>query len=106
LLKNSAAFVSQSSSATIGASIGDPLISETGRAHPLTDFAESTADSVHPLEIMLPLREVMKVTSFSKATIYRKVDDGTFPAPRKISRKRVAWLSSDVRRWQSEQIAA
>jgi prophage regulatory protein len=42
---------------------------------------------------------VIDLTSFSKATIYRKVADGTFPRPLKIRKSRVAWRESDIVAW-------
>lgn len=47
----------------------------------------------------LELRDVIKTTSLSKATIYRMMSSGEFPKQRKIGMRRVAWLKEDVTDW-------
>lgn len=36
---------------------------------------------------------------FSAATLWRKVKDGTFPHPVKLSARITAWRASDIRNW-------
>ncbi len=36
---------------------------------------------------------------FSPATLWRKVKDGTFPAPVKLSARVTAWRVEDIRAW-------
>lgn len=36
---------------------------------------------------------------FSPATLWRKVKDGTFPSPVKLSERVTAWRVEDVRAW-------
>jgi len=43
---------------------------------------------------------------FSAPTLWRKVKDGTFPKPHKLSARVTAWKVSDVRQWMSAQAAA
>jgi prophage regulatory protein len=43
---------------------------------------------------------------FSRATIYRKIDDGTFPRPVKIGANRIAWISSEIDQWIESLAAA
>jgi len=50
-------------------------------------------------EKLLPQRSVTQVTSCSRTTIYRGVRAGTFPAPIRITERRVAWRESDVQAW-------
>ncbi len=52
-----------------------------------------------PLDKLLTLKEVEGITSFRKPTIYRLIKLGEFPAQVRISRNRVAWLSSEVDAW-------
>ena len=52
-----------------------------------------------PVDRLLPMTKVMDLTSLSKATVYRKVADGSFPAPFKIGKSRVAWLEADIAGW-------
>ena len=55
------------------------------------------------IDRLLPMTKVMDLTSFSKATVYRKIADGSFPAPRKIGKSRVAWLEADIAGWIRSQ---
>jgi len=43
--------------------------------------------------------EVEAITSLSRATIYRKMADGTFPAAVPISKGRVGWERGAVDEW-------
>jgi prophage regulatory protein len=52
-----------------------------------------------PLDRLLPMSKVIDLTSLSKATVYRKVAEGTFPAPLRIGTSRVAWSESDIAQW-------
>lgn len=45
---------------------------------------------------LLTSAEVIEVTRLSRATIYRMVVAGEFPAPVQLSPNRVTWLNSDV----------
>lgn len=38
---------------------------------------------------------------FSKATLWRKVKDGTFPTPVKLSTRITAWRISDIEEWMT-----
>lgn len=50
-------------------------------------------------EKLLQQKDVSQVTSCSRATIYRGVRAGTFPAPVRITERRVAWRETDVQAW-------
>ena len=52
---------------------------------------------------LLPLKRVLEVTSLSRATLYRKIEDGSFPAPLKIGRSRIAWRERDIIDWIARQ---
>ncbi len=59
------------------------------------------------LERLLPMREVSRVTSLSKATILREIARQKFPRAIELTRGRVAWRSSEIARWLAErQVAA
>jgi predicted DNA-binding transcriptional regulator AlpA len=51
------------------------------------------------------LRDVMRITTLSRATIYRMVRAGTFPRPFRISVGRIAWLISDFDRWMADRLS-
>jgi prophage regulatory protein len=68
-------------------------------------------DAPAKLERLLSLADVMALTSYSKRSIYRHVDAGTFPAPMKLSgaiggRGRIAWREGDVGRWLASRSRA
>ncbi len=43
--------------------------------------------------------EVVRITGIARATIYKKITDGTFPKPLKISPTCVRWRSDEIDRW-------
>ncbi|MEZ5608786.1 MAG: AlpA family phage regulatory protein, partial [Burkholderiaceae bacterium] len=45
-------------------------------------------------------------TGLSEATLRRKVVEGQFPKPRKLSTRCTRWVASDVMQWLREQGAA
>ena len=47
----------------------------------------------------LSLPEVEITTGLAKPTIYRHIGNGTFPAPCKISTRRVGWHVDDIEAW-------
>ena len=43
--------------------------------------------------------EVAKITGQSLSTIRRNVKRGTFPPPRQISKRKIAWIASEIQTW-------
>ena len=52
----------------------------------------------------LRLNAVLDKTGLSRATLYRKVQDGTFPKQITIGARCVAWLESDIEEWMNNPI--
>ena len=52
--------------------------------------------------LRLPL--VIEKTGLGRASIYAKINEGTFPSPIKISKRASGWLESEVNDWIEEQI--
>ena len=52
------------------------------------------------LDTMRRLPFVMDFTGYSKPSIYRKIKDGSFPAPLKMGSRAVAWKQSALVEWQ------
>ena len=48
-------------------------------------------------DVLLTRPEVERRTGLSRSTIYRKMSDGTFPVPLKVSARAVRWRESDIR---------
>lgn len=53
---------------------------------------------------LLSLKDVVRETSLHRATIYRKVASGTFPSPRPLGGRRVAWREADVENWKADPV--
>ncbi len=54
---------------------------------------------------LLGRREVERVTSLSKAELYRRVREGAFPRQVRLGGRRVAWLEREVRDWMEARVA-
>lgn len=55
-------------------------------------------------ESFLRLPAVLKRTSLSRSTLYRKMDQGTFPRQVKIGERCAAWRQSDIDAWTRNPI--
>lgn len=62
-------------------------------------------DPIHQLRF-LAARDVVKLTSLSRAHIYRLVSEGTFPKPVHVDGRRVAWVQGEVEAWMRGRLAA
>lgn len=51
---------------------------------------------------LLNKHAVEKMTSLDITTIYRRMAAGKFPQPVRVGRRRVAWRTSDIVRWQQD----
>ncbi len=47
----------------------------------------------------MPLPEVVRLTSLGQSSIYARMTAGTFPLPRQLGPRRVAWPAADVLDW-------
>jgi len=45
------------------------------------------------------LQQVMAITGLSRASIYARMQKGTFPSSIKLSEKSVGWRSDDIESW-------
>lgn len=57
-------------------------------------------------ETFLRRNMVEQRTGLKRSTIYKHMREGTFPNPIRIGPRMVAWLESDIEKWQAEQVAA
>jgi prophage regulatory protein len=57
------------------------------------------APAVLPDEELWSLTVVKAKTGLSRSTIYAYIATGAFPVQRRLGRRRVAWLSSEVKAW-------
>lgn len=52
----------------------------------------------------LRLKEVLRRTSLSRATLYRKIQKGTFPKQVRIATRCAGWRESAVNEWMNNPI--
>lgn len=66
----------------------------------MTSTVPSTARNLDSLpdSALIDIATVLAVTSKSRATIYRWIDRGHFPTPRKIGNSQNLWSVGDIRR--------
>ncbi len=67
----------------------------------MSDAASPPAD-----EAYLRIPEVERRTGLDHSTIYARIKKGTFPLPRMIGERAVAWLQSEVVAWMHAQPVA
>ena len=53
---------------------------------------------------ILRLPAVKARTGFSRASIYAKISEGTFPKPVSIGPRAVGWIEKDIDAWVSKRI--
>jgi predicted DNA-binding transcriptional regulator AlpA len=49
------------------------------------------------------LSDLRPIVPFSDSTIWRRIRQGTFPAPVKLSERVTAWRAETIRQWLDEQ---
>ena len=59
----------------------------------------TVADYTPLLDRLLRLPEVKTRTGLGRSSIYRLVATGSFPRPRKLAERAVAWRESDIQTW-------
>ena len=51
----------------------------------------------------LRIREVLRVTGLSRATLYVMVSEGQFPAPVRLRARAVGWRASQIQEWMDSR---
>ncbi len=54
---------------------------------------------------ILRLRTVLDRTGLSRSTLYRKINEGTFPRQLRISVNGAGWREAEVDRWVADPVA-
>ena len=52
-----------------------------------------------PPNALLRLADVCRLVGLSRSTIYKRVSDGTFPRPLRVSERSVRWRMQDLQGW-------
>ncbi len=55
---------------------------------------------------LLCLKEVIALTTYQRASIYRKMQDGSFPKQVKIGARAVRWRESEIDAWVASHLRA
>lgn len=70
-----------------------------GINHPIGRYG-TTGHGGEPVdEELWSLRIVLAKTGLSRSTLYTYIAAGTFPTQRRLGKRRVAWLASEVKAW-------
>lgn len=80
---------------------------ENSRAGP-PRRAETSGDSIRERDgaRILRFKQVAALVGLGKSSIYRKVQEGTFPKPIKLGSARASgWISTEVYDWIDDQIS-
>jgi prophage regulatory protein len=64
----------------------------------------SSGPAIEPITRALPIKEVVRLTSLSRAHIYLLISEGKFPAPAKIGRRSI-WHGQEVELWLEARFA-
>ena len=51
------------------------------------------------MDRLLKIEQVLDIVCLGRATVYEKMNEGTFPRQRKIGKRAVAWKESDIKCW-------
>lgn len=55
--------------------------------------------------IFLRIQDVVKMTSLSRSSIYRMINDGEFPRQVSVGTRQVRWHRQEILDWCEEKIA-
>lgn len=61
--------------------------------------------TLHCAPLFIRQKQVLRLVPFSAATLWRKVKEGTFVQPVKLSARVTAWRVSDIDAWLTAQEA-
>lgn len=65
----------------------------------------SASDDSHFEDLgFLREKQVLRLVSFSRATLWRRVKSGDFPMPVKLSPGITVWIRAQVKTWMSEKV--
>lgn len=53
---------------------------------------------------IIRLRSVLSRTGLTRSTLYRKIAEGSFPAPIRISVNGAGWYESEINRWIEDPV--
>lgn len=54
---------------------------------------------------IIKLSEVIARTGLSRSSIYRRINEGSFPRPISLGGKAVGWIEAEVQQWIQDRIS-
>ncbi|MBA3988524.1 MAG: transcriptional regulator [Idiomarina sp.] len=54
---------------------------------------------------LIKIKEVMNVTTLSRATIYKYMASGRFPKPVSLGGRAVVWVKEEVEDWVAQRVS-
>jgi prophage regulatory protein len=66
---------------------------------------ENVQTEDRPVERLIRISEVKRLTGLSTATLYRKISGGDFPRPVQLGAAARAWVLSEIQNWIAKRIA-
>lgn len=70
---------------------------------PTPNAAPAIVARAVPTNVFLRLPQVLARVAISRSTLWRRVNDGSFPRPLKLSARVTVWRSEDIDDWMSQQ---
>jgi predicted DNA-binding transcriptional regulator AlpA len=78
---------------------GEWLTERSGKSRGDADGDATSEPELPADDSMLSPKDVVRVTGLSLSTIKRRVADGTFPQPMRLSPRRIGWPAREVKAW-------
>lgn len=63
---------------------------------------QSSSTVGYSIPMFYRMREVLRMTALSRSTLYRRIADGTFPAPVSLGGSAKGWRRSDLEEWEQD----
>lgn len=63
-------------------------------------MSQPPAQNLIALDAYLSLSEVLGMLKIGSSTLYRWMDQGSFPRPRQLGDRCVRWTVADIKAWQ------
>lgn len=54
---------------------------------------------------IIRLKAVLEMTGLGRSTLYKKVEEGTFPASVALSERAVGWVEEEIQNWIKARIS-
>ena len=76
-----------------------PRAAGAGATRSQQQLAPNRGGEPFPPNALLRLKDVRRLVGLSRTTIYKRMSDGTFPRPLRVSERSVRWRMQDLQEW-------